>query len=39
MFSHRDVEVYRRRLAAEPDSLSTLITLLLVGDATSNSHV
>ena len=37
MFSHRDVEVYRRRLAAEPDGLSTLITLLLVGDPASTA--
>ena len=32
IFTHPDLEVYRRRLAAEPDSLSTLIALLLVGD-------
>ena len=32
IFTHRDLEVYRRRLTAEPDSLSTLIALLLVGD-------
>ncbi len=37
MFSHRDVEVYRRRLGAEPDALSTLITLLLVGDPASTA--
>ena len=32
IFTHQDVEVYRRRLRAEPDGLSTLIALLLVGD-------
>ena len=37
MFSHRDLEVYRRRLAAEPDALSTLIALLLVGDSVSTA--
>jgi Methyltransferase small domain len=32
IFSHVDLEVYRRRLAAQPDRLSMLICLLLVGD-------
>ncbi len=32
LFTHVDLEVYRRRLAAEPDRLSTLIALLLLGD-------
>jgi hypothetical protein len=32
IFTHVDLEVYRRRLAAEPDRLSMLIGLLLVGD-------
>ena len=32
IFTHQDVEVYRRRLRAEPDGLSPLIALLLVGD-------
>jgi SAM-dependent methyltransferase len=38
MFSHRDLEVYRRRLAAEPDALSTLIALLLVGDPVPTAY-
>ena len=33
MFSHVDLEVYRRRLAAEPDRLSLLIALFMLGDA------
>ena len=33
IFTHVDLEVYRRRLAAEPDRLSLLISLLLLGDA------
>ena len=33
MFAHADVELYRRRLAAAPDTLSALIALLLVGDS------
>src|SRR5918994_1342513 len=32
IFTHADVEVYRRRPAAVPDRLSTLISLLLLGD-------
>ena len=32
LFTHVDLEVYRRRLAAEPDRLSLLIALLLLGD-------
>ena len=32
IFTHVDLEVYRRRLAAVPDSLSALISLLLLGD-------
>ena len=32
IFTHVDLEVYRRRLAAAPDGLSALISLLLLGD-------
>ena len=32
IFSHVDLEVYRRRLAAVPDRLSMLIALLMLGD-------
>ena len=32
IFTHVDLEVYRRRLGAEPDRLSMLIALLLLGD-------
>ena len=32
IFTHVDLEVYRRRLAAVPDGLSALISLLLLGD-------
>jgi methylase of polypeptide subunit release factors len=32
IFTYVDLEVYRRRLAAEPDRLSMLIALLLLGD-------
>jgi hypothetical protein len=32
MFARVDVELYRRRLAAAPDTLSALIALLLIGD-------
>jgi 2-polyprenyl-3-methyl-5-hydroxy-6-metoxy-1,4-benzoquinol methylase len=33
IFTHVDLEVYRRRLAAAPDGLSALISLLLLGDS------
>jgi 2-polyprenyl-3-methyl-5-hydroxy-6-metoxy-1,4-benzoquinol methylase len=33
IFTHVDLEVYRRRLVAVPDGLSALISLLLLGDA------
>lgn len=32
VYSHRELEVHRRRLASEQDGLSLLLTLLLLGD-------
>jgi SAM-dependent methyltransferase len=35
VYSHRELEVHRRRLASEQDGLSLLLTLLLLGDPAS----
>ena len=32
IYSHQDLVVHRRRLAAEPDALAALLTLLMLGD-------